>query len=92
MGVKKYLLLGALIPTLLLVGCGNGYKKGDTFYNGMYEVIKIINENEKMYEVRDTETGVHYIFDYYDDTLCPYYINNKEVKQTVINEKYKDKE
>lgn len=93
MGGKKHLLLGLLIPASLLVGCGQTeHKKGDLLYNENFEVIRTLDETEKLYEVRDTKTGVHYMIDWYDDSFTPYYTKDGEIKQTEINEKYKDKE
>lgn len=90
MGGKKYLIISLIGITLFTTGCSNIYKKGDMLYNDNFEIIKIIDENQRIFEVRDSKTGIHYILNWIDDTFSPYYNENKEVKQTQINEKYKE--
>ena len=90
MGGKKYLIISLIGITLFTTGCSNIYKKGDMLYNDNFEIIKVIDENQRIFEVRDSKTGIHYILNWMDDTFSPYYNENKEVKQTQINEKYKE--
>ena len=90
MGGKKYLIISLIGITLFTTGCSNIYKKGDMLYNDNFEIIKVIDGNQRIFEVRDSKTGIHYILNWMDDTFSPYYNKNKEVKQTQINEKYKE--
>ena len=90
MGGKKYLIISLIGITLFTTGCSNIYKKGDMLYNDNFEIIKVIDGNQRIFEVRDSKTGIHYILNWMDDTFSPYYNENKEVKQTQINEKYKE--
>lgn len=90
MGGKKYLIISLIGITLFTTGCSNNYKKGDMLYNDNFEIIKVIDENQRIFEVRDSKTGIHYILNWMDDTFSPYYNENKKVKQTQINEKYKE--
>lgn len=92
MAGKKFLTISFLITTLMLVGCEARFTKGDFLYSENFEIIRTIDRQEEIYEVREVKTGIHYILNWYDGSFSPYYEKNKEIKQTIINEKYKRKE
>ena len=87
MKLKKLAIAGLLLGTMAFaVGCDDlGFDQGELLYNNRFEVIQHL---EFVYEVRDRETGVHYLVEYGGDSFCPLYDKDGKVKITQANEKY----
>jgi hypothetical protein len=86
MKLKKLAIAGLLLGTMVFaVGCTDGFDQGELLYNDRFEVIQHL---EYVYEVRDRETGVHYLADYGTNAFCPLYDKDGKVKITQVNEKY----
>lgn len=85
--MTKLLMIFGIVGVTMgsMVGCTDGFDQGELLYNDRFEVIQHL---EYVYEVRDRETGVHYLVDYGDNCFSPLYDKDGKVKQTEVNEKY----
>lgn len=87
MKLKKIALtIGISVVALSAVGCDSlTFDKGDLIYANRFEVVQDL---EYVYEVRDRETGIHYLNDFANDSFCPLYNEDGSVKRTKVNDKY----
>lgn len=87
MKLKKIAIATVIsVVALSAVGCDDlMFDRGDRIYNDRFEVVQ---ELEYVYEVRDRETGVHYLNDFSTDSFCPLYNEDGSVKRTKVNDKY----
>lgn len=78
--IKKKLIISLSIGLMIipLIGCSSELYED----NSRFEKIDNINQSFAMYEVRDTETGVHYYVDH-NYKLCPVYNFNGTIKSTM---------